>query len=83
MAVLRVSDTGRGIPAHMLEKVFEVFVQVSPSIDRSGGGMGMGLTLVKRLVELHGGSVSAHSDQPGKGSEFVVRLPLTVAASGG
>lgn len=77
MAVLRVRDTGRGIPEHMLEKVFDVFVQVSPAIDRSNGGMGMGLTLVKRLVELHGGTVSAHSDKPGKGSEFVVRLPLT------
>lgn len=78
IAVLRVRDTGRGIPVHMLEKVFDVFVQVSPTLDRNGG-MGMGLTLVKRLVELHGGSVLAYSDQPGKGSEFVVRLPLTAA----
>ena len=75
-AVLRVRDNGRGIPADMLDKVFDLFVQVSPTIDRSTGGLGLGLTLVKRLVELHGGSVSAHSDGPGKGSELVVLLPL-------
>jgi len=75
-AVLRVRDTGRGIPAEMLDKVFDVFVQVSPSLDRSSGGLGLGLTLVKRLIEMHEGSVVAHSDGPGKGSEFLVRLPL-------
>ncbi len=74
--VLRVKDTGRGIPRKMLGKVFEAFVQVSPTIDRSTGGLGLGLTLVKRLVELHGGSVGALSDGEGKGSEFLVRLPL-------
>ena len=79
-AVLRVRDTGRGIPRDMLERVFEVFVQVSPTIDRGTGGLGLGLTLVKRLVELHGGHVEALSDGEGKGSEFVVRLPLAAPA---
>ena len=75
-AVLRVRDSGRGIPANMLDKIFDLFVQVVPSLDRSTGGLGLGLTLVKRMVELHGGTVRAHSEGPGRGSEFVVRLPL-------
>ncbi|WP_437274877.1 ATP-binding protein [Sorangium sp. So ce375] len=75
-AVLRVRDTGRGIPAAMLEKVFDLFTQVDQSIDRSTGGLGLGLTLVRRLVEMHGGSVVAESAGPGQGSEFIVRLPL-------
>lgn len=80
-AVLRVRDTGRGIPAAMLEKVFELFTQVDQTIDRSTGGLGLGLTLVRRLVEMHGGSVVAASDGPGKGSEFTVRLPLGAGAA--
>jgi signal transduction histidine kinase len=80
-AVLRVRDTGRGIPRDMLDRVFELFLQVDPTIDRSGGGLGIGLTLVKRLVGLHGGTVQAHSSGPGKGSEFVVRLPLSPEAT--
>ena len=76
LAVLRVRDTGRGIPPEMLNKVFDMFVQVQQTIDRSKGGLGLGLTLVKRLVELHGGTVTAHSEGEGKGSEFVVRLPM-------
>ncbi|MDC0711295.1 ATP-binding protein [Stigmatella sp. ncwal1] len=75
-AVLRVKDTGRGIPRDMLGKVFDLFTQVAPSIDRSTGGLGLGLTLVKRLVEMHGGSAEAFSEGPGKGSEFAIRLPL-------
>jgi CheY-like chemotaxis protein/two-component sensor histidine kinase len=75
-AVLRVRDTGRGIPRDMLDKVFDMFVQIDKSIDRSGGGLGIGLTLVERLVGMHGGTVTAHSEGLGKGSEFVVRLPL-------
>ena len=74
--VLSVRDSGRGIPAEMLDRVFDVFVQVSPTLDRSSGGLGLGLTLVKRLVEMHGGLVVARSEGPGKGSEFLVRLPL-------
>lgn len=78
-AVLRVRDNGRGIPQHTLESIFELFVQCDDTLDRSNGGMGLGLTLVKRLVELHGGQIHAHSDGPGQGSEFIVRLPLTSA----
>jgi signal transduction histidine kinase/DNA-binding response OmpR family regulator len=71
----RVRDTGIGIPAEMLPNIFDLFTQVDRSIDRSEGGLGIGLTLVKRLVEMHGGSVRAYSAGPGKGSEFLVRLP--------
>lgn len=74
--VLRVRDSGRGIPEHLLNDVFEAFVQVDGTLDRAQGGLGIGLTLVKRLVELHGGSVFASSQGPGKGTEVVARLPL-------
>jgi len=67
-AVLRVRDSGRGIPADMLDKIFDLFVQVVPSLDRTAGGLGLGLTLVKRMVELHRGTVRAHSEGPGRGS---------------
>ncbi|WP_437573724.1 ATP-binding protein [Sorangium sp. So ce887] len=80
-AVLRVRDTGRGIPAAMLDRVFDLFTQVDQTIDRSTGGLGLGLTLVRRLVELHGGSVVAASAGPGLGSEFTVRLPLGPGAA--
>jgi signal transduction histidine kinase len=79
-AVLRVSDTGAGIPAEVLPRVFDLFVQAERSIDRSMGGLGLGLTLVKRLVELHGGSVFAWSAGPDQGSEFVIRLPILLEA---
>jgi signal transduction histidine kinase/DNA-binding response OmpR family regulator len=75
-AVIRVRDTGMGIPAEMLGSVFELFTQADRSLDRSEGGLGIGLTLVRQLVEMHEGRVEAHSDGPGQGSEFVVRLPL-------
>ena len=74
-AVLRVRDTGVGLSREMLDSVFDLFMQVDRSLDRSQGGLGIGLTLVRRLVELHGGSVEARSDGPGAGSEFTVRLP--------
>jgi PAS domain S-box-containing protein len=77
-AVLRVRDTGIGIPAALLPKVFDLFVQGDRSLDRTEGGLGIGLTLVKRLVEMHRGSVSASSGGLGEGSEFVVRLPLAL-----
>ncbi|QEL14918.1 PAS domain S-box protein [Limnoglobus roseus] len=80
-AEVRVADTGVGITAEMLPKVFEMFTQVGTSLERSQGGLGIGLTLVKRLVEMHGGSVSAESPGPGRGSTFVVRLPLADAAT--
>ncbi len=76
-AVVRVRDTGAGIPADVLPHVFDLFRQADRTLDRSEGGLGIGLTLVKRLAELHGGRVEAHSDGPGRGSEFVVRLPLS------
>jgi PAS domain S-box-containing protein len=75
-AVVRVRDNGMGIPAEMLSHVFEMFTQLDKSRHRSQGGLGIGLTLVRNLVAMHGGTVEAHSDGPGKGSEFVVRLPL-------
>jgi len=78
-AVLRVADQGIGIPADMLPKVFDLFVQAHHTIDRSCGGLGIGLTLVRRLAELHGGSAIAASDGDGRGSTFTVRIP-TVAA---
>jgi signal transduction histidine kinase/DNA-binding response OmpR family regulator len=74
--VFRVRDTGAGIPREMLHKVFDLFTQVDNSLDRAQGGLGVGLTLVRSLVEMQGGSVEAHSEGPGCGSEFVVRLPL-------
>jgi CheY-like chemotaxis protein len=73
-----VRDTGIGIPAALLPKVFDLFVQGDRSLDRTEGGLGIGLTLVKRLVEMHRGSVSAASGGLGEGSEFVVRLPLAL-----
>lgn len=71
-----VRDTGIGIPPEMLSRVFEPFTQVNRHTSRAQGGLGIGLTLVKSLVEMHGGSVEAHSKGIGQGSEFVVRLPL-------
>ena len=73
--VIRVRDTGIGIAPDVLPHVFDLFVQERQAIDRSQGGLGLGLTIVRNLVERHGGTVSAHSDGPGTGSEFVVRLP--------
>jgi PAS domain S-box-containing protein len=74
-AVLRVRDTGVGIAPEKLPQVFELFTQLNRSLDRSQGGLGIGLTLARRLVEMHGGSIRGRSDGPGQGSEFVVRLP--------
>ncbi len=75
-AVFRVRDKGIGIPSEMLAEIFDLFTQVDQSLDHSQGGLGLGLTLVRNLVEMHGGSVFAHSDGLGLGSEFVVRLPI-------
>jgi signal transduction histidine kinase/ActR/RegA family two-component response regulator len=80
-AVLRVGDEGVGIASDQLPRVFEMFTQVAAPEDRSAGGLGIGLTLVRSLVELHGGTVEARSDGLGRGSEFVVRLPLAQAAA--
>jgi len=72
----RVLDDGIGIPAAMLDRVFDVFTQVDRTLDRSEGGLGLGLSLVRGLVEMHGGTVEARSEGLGRGSEFIVRLPL-------
>ncbi|HEX2139642.1 MAG TPA: ATP-binding protein [Woeseiaceae bacterium] len=77
--VIRVRDTGIGIPREMRAHIFEMFGQVDTSHERSQGGLGIGLTLVKNLVEMHGGTVEVHSDGPGRGSEFVLRLPVVEA----
>jgi signal transduction histidine kinase len=74
--VLRVRDNGIGIAPDLLPQVFEPFVQADQSLDRSAGGLGIGLTLVRRLVELHGGTVEAFSEGSGRGSEFRVCLPV-------
>lgn len=75
--VISVKDDGIGIPADLLPHVFDLFVQGRRGVDRAEGGLGIGLALVKNLVTLHGGTVSAHSDGPGQGSVFVIRLPQT------
>jgi two-component system CheB/CheR fusion protein len=75
-AVIRVADTGVGISPELLARLFQPFAQADESMDRSKGGLGLGLALVKGLVELHGGEISVHSQGLGKGTEFVVRLPL-------
>ena len=77
--VFRVGDTGIGIAPEMLPKVFDMFVQIERRLDRSKGGLGIGLSLTKNLVQMHGGTIEAHSEGPGKGSEFVVRLPMAAA----
>jgi PAS domain S-box-containing protein len=69
-------DTGSGIPADKLEGIFDMFTQLDRSLEQSKGGLGIGLTLVKRLVQMHGGSIAAHSAGEGRGSEFVVHLPM-------
>ena len=79
-AVLRVRDDGVGIPAQVLPHVFDLFTQADRSLARSEGGLGIGLTIVRNLVELHGGTVTVESDGPGRGSEFIVRLPLGTPA---
>ena len=75
-AVIRVRDTGMGIPPEMLPRMFDLFTQAERTLDRAEGGLGIGLTLVRRLTEMHNGVVQAFSAGPGEGSEFVVRLPL-------
>lgn len=80
--VLRIRDNGIGIAPEMLTRVFDLFVQAERRVERSRGGVGIGLTLVRKLVELHGGTVEAYSEGPGRGSEFVVRLPAPAFRNG-
>jgi CheY-like chemotaxis protein len=79
--IIGVKDSGVGIDADLLPRVFDLFVQGGRSLDRADGGLGLGLTIVRSLVEAHGGKVFARSDGPGKGSEFVLRLPLSAPDS--
>jgi two-component system, chemotaxis family, CheB/CheR fusion protein len=80
-AVLSVRDTGIGIDPDMLEGIFDLFAQVDRSLARSGGGLGLGLAVVRRILELHGGRIEARSAGPGRGSEFIVRLPALPATT--
>jgi len=80
-AVIRLRDNGVGIAADQLPRIFEMFVQIDTSLERSVSGLGIGLTLVKNLVEMHDGTVEAHSAGVGQGSEFVVRLPIAVESA--
>ncbi|HYV20037.1 MAG TPA: ATP-binding protein [Verrucomicrobiae bacterium] len=80
-AVIRVRDRGIGLDADQIPRIFDMFMQVNTSLERSASGLGIGLTLVKNLVELHGGSVEARSEGVGLGSEFVVRLPVAEVAA--
>lgn len=79
--IVSVKDSGVGIPPNMLPKVFDIFTQVDRSLERSQGGLGIGLSIVKRLVEMHAGSVSVRSDGHGMGSEFIVRLPVVLSVA--
>jgi PAS domain S-box-containing protein len=79
---ISVKDNGNGISAQMLPRIFDLFFQGQRSVDRAEGGLGIGLALVRSLVQMHGGTVQAHSDGPGRGSEFVVRLPIAPQAAG-
>jgi CheY-like chemotaxis protein len=79
--VVSVKDRGIGIPPDKLETIFEMFSQIDRSLERTTGGLGIGLYLVDRLVEMHGGTVTAHSEGPGKGSEFILRLPVLAQPS--
>lgn len=81
MAVVGVADDGIGIPPHMVGKVFEMFTQVDRALEKTTGGLGIGLSLVKGLVEMHGGTIEARSEGEGRGSEFIMRLPVAVAVT--
>jgi PAS domain S-box-containing protein len=76
-AVVRVRDSGRGIEPGMIERIFGMFVQERPPLERVGGGLGIGLALARRIAELHGGTLQAASEGAGRGAEFTLRLPLT------
>jgi CheY-like chemotaxis protein len=78
--MVRVSDNGVGIDPGLLPHIFDLFVQASRTLDRAHGGLGIGLTLVQRLVKLHGGSIRAHSEGLGHGAEFIVHLPILAEA---
>src|SRR5204862_2262919 len=76
--VIQVRDDGEGIDPALQPKIFDLFVQSEQKLDRSRGGLGVGLSLAKNIVDLHGGSIEVHSDGPGKGSDFKVIIPLVL-----
>jgi CheY-like chemotaxis protein len=76
---ISVVDDGIGIPADMLPRVFDMFTQVDQSLEKSHGGLGIGLTIAKRLIELHHGCIEVHSPAPAKGTEFIIRLPVAMS----
>jgi CheY-like chemotaxis protein len=79
-SIVQVRDTGRGIDPGMLERIFHMFVQERPALERVGGGLGIGLALARRIAEAHGGSLAAHSEGENKGAEFTLRIPLLEGA---
>jgi two-component system CheB/CheR fusion protein len=79
--MLKVKDTGVGLTADALSRVFQLNSQLDGTLQRERGGLGISLTAIKPIVEIHGGMVTVHSDGPGQGCEFIVRLPLASAAS--
>ena len=81
-AIVSIKDTGLGIPPEMLTNIFDMFGQIETPDEQARGGLGIGLSVVRKLVEMHGGSVQAFSDGLGKGSEFVVTLPLATEECG-
>ena len=83
LVVIRVRDSGMGITPELRTRIFDLFTQGVRTLDRAEGGLGIGLTVVRRMVELHGGDVTARSDGPGLGSTFTVRLPHIAAARPG
>ncbi|HEU4375877.1 MAG TPA: ATP-binding protein, partial [Telluria sp.] len=82
VATVTVTDNGIGLHADFMPRLFDLYVQAERTADRTGGGLGLGLALVKNLVEAHGGTVTAHSDGAGHGSTFSVRLPVLAAVAG-
>ena len=80
-AVVSIADNGVGIPADMLARVFDMFAQIDGSLEKSQGGLGIGLNIVQRLVEMHGGSITVESGGPGRGSTFTVRLPVALSVT--
>src|SRR5262249_10224172 len=80
-AAIRVRDSGRGLGAEAIANLFDFFYQEDDNLDRSEGGLGVGLAIVRTIVELHGGTVEAHSPGRGQGSEFIVRVPCAAASA--
>jgi signal transduction histidine kinase len=76
VAVVRIQDNGVGFPPELVSQIFELFTQCDRTLNRSQGGLGIGLALARRLLEMHGGTIEAHSGGLGQGAAFIVRLPL-------